>query len=126
MSTEVTWNDATPPESGTDRMDATCLVLVARNVGLDSVTEANREEWLWRYAFTQEFSGRPAGGDRGYGNEMPKFDAVLRRFMTATLVGRVASVSRERFIEEFVDRRIDAAREQADGALAELCSEQAA
>ena len=123
MSTEVFWNDAKPPRSQGEHTAAGWLATVARDIGLASVTEDNRSEWLWRFAFTQEMHGRRFLGKRGYERDMAQLEVVIDRFRTATLVGRVAEVSRQQFIEEFTCMAIDAAREQADAVIAdeELC-----
>jgi len=118
MSTEVFWNDAKPPRSEGEHEAAGWLAMVARNVGLTSVTEDNRSEWLWRFAFTQEMGGRSFGGKHGYERDIGRFEAVLDRFRTATLEGRVAEVSRQQFVEEFTQVATDAAREQADAVIA--------
>ena len=123
MSTEVFWNDAKPPRSEGEHASASWLACVARQVGIASVTEDNRIEWLWRFAFTQEMAGRRFGGNRGYERDVEQLQVVLRRFMTATLEGRVAERSREEFMEEFTCVAIDAARGQADAVIAEECLE---
>ncbi len=119
MSTEVFWNDAKPPRSEGEHVAAGWLAMIARQVGLTSVTEDNRSEWLWRFAFTQEMAGRRFGGKRGYERDTGLLEVVLNRFMTAALEGRVAEVSREQFIKDFTSVAIDAAREQADAVTAE-------
>ncbi len=119
MSTEVFWNQAKPPRSEGEHVAAGWLAMIARQVGLTSVTEDNRSEWLWRFAFTQEMAGRRFGGKRGHERDTGRLEVVLNRFMTATLEGRVAEVSREQFIKEFTSVAIDAAREQADAVTAE-------
>ena len=123
MSTEVFWNEAKPPRSQGEHTAAWWLATVARDIGLASVTEDNRSEWLWRFAFTQEMRGRSFGGKHGYERDMGRLEIVLDRFRTATMKGRVANVSRQQFVEEFTSVAIDAAREQADAVIAdeELC-----
>lgn len=120
MSTEVFWNDAKPPKSEGEHTAAGWLAMIARQIGLASVTESNRSEWLWRFAFTQEMTGRRSVA---YERDIGQLQAVLCRFMTATLEGRVAEHSREEFIEEFARVAIDAAREQADAVIADECWE---
>jgi hypothetical protein len=88
MSTEVFWNDAKPPRSEGEHVAAGWLAMIARQVGLTSVTEDNRSEWLWRFAFTQEMAGRRFGGKRGYERDTGLLEVVLNRFMTAALEGR--------------------------------------
>jgi hypothetical protein len=117
MSTEVFWNDAKPPRSEGEHVAAGWLAMVARNVGLTSVTEDNRREWLWRFAFTQEMRGRRFTGAKGYKRDMGQLESVLCRFRTATLEGRVADRSREEFVEEFTREATDAAREQVDAVI---------
>jgi len=88
MSTEVFWNDAKPPRSEGEHAAAGWLAMVARNVGLTSVTEDNRSEWLWRFAFTQEMRGRRFGGKQGYERDIGRLETVLDRFRTATMEGQ--------------------------------------
>jgi hypothetical protein len=123
MSTEVFWNDAKPPRSEGEHTAAGWLAMVARQIGLASVTEDNRSEWLWRFAFTQQMAGRAFGGKRGYERDMGQLEVVLDRFRTATMEGRVANVSRDQFVAEFTSVAIDAAREQADAVIANACWE---
>ena len=123
MSTEVFWNEAKPPRSQGEHTAAGWLAMVARQIGLASVTESNRSEWLWRFAFTQEMNGRKFGGNRGYERDMAQLEVVLDRFRTATMEGRVANVGREQFVAEFTSVAIDAAREQADAVIVEPCCE---
>ena len=114
MSTEVYWNNAKPPRSQREHGAAYWLVVEARQLGITSVTEDNRSEWLWRFAFIQQMRGCRFSGKDGYEHAMGRFASVLDRFRTATLVGRVVDHDREQFVEEFTRRAIDAAREQAD------------
>mgnify|MGYP003348550194 CR=1 FL=1 len=121
MSTEVFWNEANPPRSESEHAAAGWLAMVARNVGLTRVTENNSSEWLWRFAFLQEMAGRKFGGKHGYERDMGQLEAVLERFRTATMEGRVADVGRDQFVEESTSMAMDAAREQADAVIAEAC-----
>ena len=114
MATDVFWNDAKPPMRQGEDVAVEWLVSLARQLGITSVTEANRVEWLWRFAFAQEMRGRRPGGAKGYERDIGQLEAVLSRFMTATLEGRVADQGRDEFVEDFTRRAIDAAREQAD------------
>jgi hypothetical protein len=119
MSTDVYWNDAKPPRSQGEHGAAEWLVSEAREIGITSVTEDNRSEWLWRFAFIQQMRGRRFGGKDGYERAMWQLASVLDRFRTATLVGRVVDHDREQFVEEFTRLAIDAAREQADAVIEE-------
>ena len=123
MPTEVSWNKSKPPKSQGEHVCASWLATVARQVGLTSVTEGNKSEWLWRFAFTQEMGGRRFGGKRGYEHDVARLEIVLDRFRTATLEGRVADLSREEFMDEFMRLAVDAAREQADAVIADQCCE---
>ena len=116
MSTEVFWNEAKPPKSEGEHQAAGWLASIARTVGITSVTDANRSEWIWRFAFMQEMRGRRFGGAHGYERDIGRLDVVLQRFISATLKGRVVDQNREEFIEDFMRTSIDAAREQADAA----------
>ncbi len=118
MSTEIFWNEAKPPRSEGEHVAASWLAMLARQIGLTSVSDDNRSEWLWRFAFTQEMRGRRFGGKHGYERDMGRLEPVLDRFRTATLEGRVADRNREQFVEEFTQVAIDAAREQADAVIA--------
>lgn len=126
MSTEVFWNDAKPPRSEGEHTAAAWLAMVARHIGLASVTDGNRSEWLWRFAFTQEMAGRRFGGPRGYERDVARLETVLCRFVSVTLKGRVGEDSREQFVEDFVRTATDAAREQADAVIAEQLWEEVA
>ena len=121
MSTEVFWNESKPPRSENEHIAAGWLAMVAREVGMTSVTAENQSEWLWRFAFTQEMAGRRFGGKKGYECDVSRFETVLERFRTATLAGRVAARSRDQFVVEFTSTAIDAAREQADAVIEEAC-----
>jgi hypothetical protein len=123
MSTEVFWNDAKPASTEGEHVAAGWLAALARQVGLTSVTEGNRSEWLWRFAFTQTMAGRRFGGQHGYERDIGRLEAVLCRFVSVTLEGRVAERNRAQFIEEHACAAIDAAREQADAVIAEQCCE---
>lgn len=123
MSTDVFWNEAKPASTPGEHTAAGWLAMLARQIGLASVTEDNRSEWLWRFAFTQEMAGRRFGGKRGYERDMGQLQVVLDRFRTATMEGRVADMTREQFVEENARAAIDAAREQADAVIAEPCCE---
>jgi hypothetical protein len=114
MATDVFWNDASPPTRQGEHVAVEWLISVARQLGITSVTEANRGEWLWRFAFIQEMRGRRPGGVKGYERDIGRLEGILSRFMTATLEGRVADQSRDEFVEDFTRQGIDAAREQAD------------
>jgi len=114
MSTDVHWNNAKPPRSQREHGAVFWLVVEARQLGITSVTEDNRSEWLWRFAFIQQMQGCRFSGKDGYEHAMGRFASVLDRFRTATLVGSVVDHDREQFVEEFTRRAIDAAREQAD------------
>lgn len=112
MSTTVVWNDAAPPATAGEHMAAEWLVMIARQVGLASVTADNTGEWLWRFAFLQEMAGRRFGE---YERDVWRFEGVLDRFCGATLEGRVGEQDRDAFISEHVANRVECAREQADG-----------
>jgi hypothetical protein len=114
MATEVFWNDAAAPSGEEEGRAVEWIVMIARQIGLSSVTAANKGEWLWRYAFAQAIRCRPFGGKWGYGDEIERLQVILDRFRSATLRGRVADQDREQFVGELVRLVIDAAREEAD------------
>lgn len=123
MSTWVVWNDAVPPATAGEHRAAEWLVMIARQVGLASVTSDNISEWVWRFAFVQEMAGRHY---REYERETCKFVAVLHRFCSATLEGRVGEQLRDDFIGERIANKIECAREQADGVESEYLEQGAA
>lgn len=122
MPTDVYWNKAKPPRSEGEHASAGWLASIARQVGITTVTEANKSEWLWRFAFSQEMSGRRFGSSNGYERDIERLRFILDRFRTTRLEGRVVDQNRDEFVEEFIASVIESAREQADAAIEEDCN----
>jgi len=111
MPTEVVWNQADPPATPEDHLGAEWLVMIARRVGITTVTPDHATEWLWRFAFVQEMSGRRF---RDYEPECRKLSEVLDRFQSVRLEGRVCDQHRDEFVRDLIASKIECSREGAD------------
>lgn len=116
MPVEIFWNEATPPTTEADHAGAEWLAVIGSRAGLTSVMPDTVAEWLWRFSFLQVMSGRRWSD---YRSEVDALAVVLDRFYSATIWTRGGPQSRDEFVSEYVAAKVDSAREQADGAVAD-------
>jgi hypothetical protein len=114
--------DPPTPVDDTDGYWRRLLVESAGMVGLARVTEANIEEWLWRFAYLRTVVGRDAGcliftrkGERVFDKITPQ---ILRRWVG--LWTNWSDISRHAFVKVRQERLEDeCAREVHDAMAAE-------
>lgn len=123
MSTEVFWNEAEPPATNAEHMAVKWLVMIARQVGLTSVTTDNVGEWVFRFAFVQEIAGRKWDD---YRTEVDQLATVLARFSSATLEGRVCDKDLTEFVCDHAKAKVECSLEQAYSAAETYAGQSAA